>query len=77
MTSFVFLNSKRVDASPSELDRIKVAVHTVFEQHPTGLVSNDDSSSASTSEHVLNLTRASTRPPSAISPTPILGEQCV
>jgi len=68
MTSLVFLNSKRVDASPTELDRIKVAVHTVFEQHPTGLVSNDDSSSASTT---------STRPLSAISPAPILGEQCV
>lgn len=50
MTSFVFLNSKRVGASPTELDQIKVAVHTVFEQHPTDR--NDDSSSATTSEHV-------------------------
>ena len=52
MTSLVFWNSKRANASPTELDPIKVAVHTVFEEHPTDLVSNDDSSLASTSEHV-------------------------
>ena len=41
----------RSDTGPTALE---VAVHTVFEQHPTDLVSNDDSSATSISEYPSN-----------------------
>jgi hypothetical protein len=80
VSSIVFSKTKQKDSIPTALDRIEIAVHTSFEQHPTSPVNNDDSSTVSISEQVpqivggsskLNLTRASTCPLPTISPSPI------
>ena len=70
-TTILFSKTKRTDTAPTARDRVEIVIHTSFEQHPTSLVSGDDSSTVGIGEQVpqtvgglskLNLTQSINMP---------------